>query len=99
MLAKKFGFGIGIAIILPMMIYYGVSTFTPRVRWEDYRVDNEYRLYQQNVSEEEKEQIREQQKRLEKKRRAHEKRFETHLFYTAVPLGISAIIVGSLAGV
>lgn len=36
MLAKKFGFGFGIAIILPMMIHYGVSTFTPRPDWKDY---------------------------------------------------------------
>lgn len=36
MLAKKFALGFGIAIILPMVIYYGVSTFSPAPKWNDY---------------------------------------------------------------
>ena len=79
-----------------MMIYYGVSTFSPRVRWEDYRVRENYRLHDEKISAEEKARIRQEQRELDERRRHHEKRFETHLFYTAVPLGITAIIIGSL---
>jgi hypothetical protein len=34
--AKKIALGFGIAIVLPMLIHYGVATFYPEPRPEDY---------------------------------------------------------------
>lgn len=98
MLAKKFAIGFGIAVILPCMVYYGVSTFSPKVKWQDYRVEDYHERYK-DATKEGKEQLREERKNLEEKKRKHRKRFETHLFYVAVPTGIVAIILGSIIAV
>jgi uncharacterized membrane protein len=36
MIAKKIALAFGIALVLPMMLHYGVSTFVPKPKWEDY---------------------------------------------------------------
>ncbi len=45
MLAKKFALAFGIAVLLPFLVYYGVSTFSPPPKhdWTCYRqyvIDN-----------------------------------------------------------
>ena len=95
MLAKKFGFGFGIAIILPMLIHYGVSTFTPSPKWEDYNDANYYTKYQQ-AAPGEKKQLESQHNKKYESYRSHRKVFERNLFYVAAPLGIIAIVMGSL---
>ena len=59
MLAKKFGFGFGIAVILPIMIHYGVSTFTPEPKWNDY-YDTGYYMKYEKATPEEKRQLEEE---------------------------------------
>ena len=98
MLAKKFAIGIGIAIIFPMMIHYGVSTFSPQPRWEKYQIINYYERYKE-ASPQEKRQMEEEKTRLDNLRREKEKQFETHLFFVAVPLGIIAIIAGAFLSI
>jgi len=97
MLAKKFGFGFGIAIILPMLIHYGVSTFTPSPKWSDYYT-SDYRAYETATPEEKKALQKEDRKRQEKYRQQR-KVFERNLFFVAAPLGIVAIVIGSLLAV
>ena len=98
MLAKKFAFGFGIAIILPMLVHYGVSTFVPQPKWEDYSMRNEYSR-EQNASPEEKIKLAQERDRLEVMRKVAEKNFETHLFIVAVPVGLAAIIIGTWSGI
>ena len=98
MLAKKIALGFGIAIIFPVMIHYGVSTFVPSPKWQDYYNPNEYRMMN-NAKPEEKAKIEEQRIQREKDRRQAEKRFQRVLFAVSVPLGIIAIIVGSIMAV
>ena len=52
MLAKKFALGFGIAIILPMLVHYGVSTFSPAPQWQDRYKNYSYQKYQNATSEE-----------------------------------------------
>ena len=100
MLAKKFGFGFGIAVILPMLIHYGVSTFSPSPKWEDYYSGNYYNYnYKQNPTDEERKKLQEEQQQHEKKYKAARKSFERHLFFVATPIGIAAIIMGSIVAV
>ena len=94
MLAKKFALGFGIAIILPMMIHYGVSTFSSQPKWRDYQVKNYYERHR-NASPEEKRQLEAEKERLDNQRKKEENRFQKHLFFVAVPLGILAIILGA----
>jgi uncharacterized membrane protein YkgB len=95
MLAKKFALGFGIAVIFPVMIHYGVSTFVPAPKWQDY-----YQTYSYQEEKEatpvEKAKIREQRKQSEEQRKMQEKRFQKALFLVTVPLGIATIIIGSL---
>lgn len=94
MLAKKIALGFGIAIVFPMMIHYGVSTFSPQPRWGDYRVENYYERHKRASSEEQK-RLEVEKNRLEEQRRAAEHRFERHLFFVAIPLGVIAIVTGA----
>lgn len=99
MLAKKFALGFGIAVILPLLVHYGVSTFSPRPKWEDYRSElYDYQKYQQ-ATPEEKARIDQERKAHQEKRRKDEKRFARHLFFAATPVGIFAIVFGSLTPV
>lgn len=95
MLAKKFALGFGIAVIFPFMVHYGVRTFSPEPRWEDFQIQNYYARYQA-ASQEEKQRLEDAQNQLQKKHREAEKAFQKHLFFVAAPVGILAIILGAL---
>ncbi len=92
MLAKKIALGIGLAIIFPMMIHYGVSTFCPAPKWSDYTVQGQF---DPQATPEQKQQRQAEQKQKQDLRKAAEKRFQQHLFVVAVPLGLTAIIIGA----
>jgi len=98
MLAKKFGFGFGIAILLPMVIHYGVSTFSPQPKWRDYH-DNGYYNNYKDATPEEKKALEEKRRKIDNEFRAKQKTFERRLFYVAAPTGIAAIAIGSLLSV
>lgn len=98
MLAKKFGFGFGIAVLLPMLVHYGVSTFSPQPKWQDYYGSGYYHDYQESDPEKKKG-LQLEQKKKDESFRSQRKVFERHLFYVAIPVGIIAIIIGSLLAV
>jgi len=89
MLAKKIALGFGLAIIFPMMIHYGVSTFTPEPKFESYAKQDEFN----------KRATPEEKKQKEEARESAQKRFEKHLYCVAVPLGLAAILVGAFSRV
>lgn len=84
MIAKKFALAFGIAVVLPAMIHYGVGTFFPEPRWQDYMASP---LIEHNST---------AYAVKEAERRAAERYFEKHLFAVAVPLGLIAIVAGAL---
>jgi hypothetical protein len=98
MLAKKIALGFGIAIIFPMIIHYGVSTFSPEPKWKDYQVEN-YREKHERATPDEQKKMEAEQNQLDKKMEVASKRFSKHLFLVAVPVGILAIIVGALLSI
>ena len=95
MLAKKFGFGFGIAIILPMLVHYGVSTFSPSPKWQDHYSSYHYSEYQE-ATPEQKKILQDQDRKKEETYQYQRKTFERHLFYVATPVGIAAIVIGSV---
>lgn len=99
MLAKKFALGFGIAVILPMLVHYGVSTFTPMPRWQDYYGYGGYYAQDNNATPEQKAKLQDERKKKEEAYRNSEKRFQQHLFFVAVPVGIAAIIIGALSSI
>jgi hypothetical protein len=98
MLAKKFALGFGIAIILPMLVHYGVSTFSPRPKWRDYYEAGYYQRIP-NASPEEKAKLEQERKKRDDEFRNAQKRFQRYLFFAAVPIGIISIITGSITQV
>ncbi len=94
MLAKKFGFGFGVAIILPMLVHYGVSMFSPVPKWENYYTSNYYQY--ENATPEEKKKLQIEDKKHQDQYNQHRKVFERNLFYVATPIGITAIVIGSM---
>lgn len=98
MLAKKFALGFGIAIILPMLVHYGVSTFSPRPNWRNF-YNSDYYQRVRDASPEEKTRLENERKEQQKKIEEASGRFQRHLFFVAVPVGIIAIIIGALISV
>jgi hypothetical protein len=98
MLAKKIALGFGIAIILPMMIHYGVSTFSPAPKWQDRNDTYSYQRYDK-ATPEERAQIDKERKEQDKIWREKQKTFQRNLFFIAVPVGIASIIVGAIISI
>lgn len=96
MLAKKFALGFGVAIILPMLVHYGVSTFSPAPKWRDRYEHGNYQQYK-NATPEEKARLDRERDAREERWRNQQKTFQRHLFFVAVPLGIAAIIIGAVS--
>ncbi len=94
MLAKKFALGFGIAIIFPMMLYYGVSSFSPPPEWKDYQVENYDERHDRAGIEEQKELETESLAQADRFRE-HARHFQKHLFFVTVPMGIFAILAGT----
>ncbi len=95
MLAKKFALGFGIAIILPMLVHYGVSTFSPAPKWEERYSRYSYQQYQ-NASPAEKAKIDQERQQKEDIWKQKQKVFQRNLFLVAVPVGIASIIIGAV---
>ena len=92
MLAKKIALGFGIAVVFPMLIHFGVSTFVHSPKWENYQVPG---VFDPSASREEKAQRQAEQQKKQEEYRAAEKYFQKHLFAVAVPLGLVALLVGA----
>ena len=89
MLAKKIALGFGLAIIFPMMIHYGVSTFSLEPKFESYAKQEEF-----NKTATPQEKIQKVEAR-----ESAQKQFEKHLYMVAVPLGLVAILIGAFSRV
>ncbi len=98
MLAKKIILGFGIAALLPLMVFYGVSTFSPRPQYRDYQIEN-YHEKHERASAEEQIELEEEKSRLEQQRRDDRKKFERNVFFVAVPVGIIALVAGSIIAI
>lgn len=96
MLARQIVVGFEIALIFPLMIYYGVATFHPAPKWNDY-VTNKPPLPATATAEERNE--RAERNRLQGERfREAARSFGRAVLMVAAPLGLIAIILGSLIG-
>jgi len=92
MIAKKIALGFGIAVVFPMLVHYGVSTFVHSPHWDAYQVHG---VFDPSAPPQEKAQWQTEQQQKQKDYRAAEKHFQQHLFAVAVPLGLVALLVGA----
>ncbi len=94
MLAKKFALGFGIAVIFPLMLYFGISSVSPPPDWQDYMVEDFQERHDRADLEEQK-QLEAERFEQGERHREHLRHFQKHLFFVTVPAGIIAIIVGT----
>jgi hypothetical protein len=99
MLARQIAIGFGIAIIFPLLVYYGVATIYPPPK-RDF-ASAQMILPSNSTPEERQKYMDEQRKRQEEQQRLNEayniaaKDFARHLVSISTPLGIAAILVGA----
>jgi hypothetical protein len=93
MLAKRIAFGFGIALIFPVLLHYGVRTFSPPPNKSEFRIENYSKLYK-DASLKEKENLFNKRNKLNFELKSYKNLFNKHLFFITVPFGILAIISG-----
>jgi hypothetical protein len=91
MLARQIAIGFGIAIIFPLLVFYGVSTFHPAPKTQDF-----YRTScPPGASAEERKQCTEKHRLEREAYQAAAKEFGRRLVFVATPLGVAAIFIGA----
>jgi hypothetical protein len=99
MLARQIAIGFGIAVIFPLLVYYGVATLYSPPKLPRYI---SALILPPNPTPEERQHYMEQQRAEQQERQkqyevyeAAAKEFARHLIYFAAPLGICAIVFGA----
>ena len=97
MLAKKFALGFGIAVLFPLSVHYGVKMFDPEPNWREMMKESETQsLTYLTASPEAQAKIQEQRSKLADTKTEYDMRFYRRLFFVATPLGVLAVILGTL---
>jgi hypothetical protein len=91
MLARQFAIGFGIAVIFPLLIYYGVSTVHPAPKWSDY---NKITAGLSRATEDERKEYERKRQMAEEAYGAAVQQFSRVLVIVSTPLGVAAILIG-----
>jgi len=97
MLARQIAIGFGIAIIFPLLIHYGVSTFFPPPKHQ-LMVTATVAAVPANASPEERQANEAQRRHRQEQQAAYEtaaKEFARVLVIVATPLGVAAMLIGA----
>jgi hypothetical protein len=89
MLARQIAIGFGIAVIFPLLVYYGVATFHAPPKLAVVAA------LAPNPTPEERKEYQQQLRQAQEAFRADAKTFARLLVQIATPLGIAAILVGA----
>lgn len=98
MLARKIILGFGFAIVLPMLVHFGIEIFSPAPDWSKYQVENYYERHKR-ASEEEQIRLEAERKDLQDKHEAARKKWSQIHFFLGVPIGIALTLLGSFVRV
>lgn len=98
MIFKQFAVGIGIAVLLPLFVYYGAALLSPPANRSGSN-DDIYIKQQNAKTPAEKKKIGAEIHRREKEQDAADRRNQQMEFYVAYPVGILAIIAGAFLSV
>jgi hypothetical protein len=93
MLARQIAIGLGIAVIFPLLVFYGVSTFHPAPKSENYF--QALPPLPANATTEQRTERFEKERAQREAFRAASKEFSRILVIVATPLGVAAILVGA----
>ena len=92
---KLFAVSFGIAILVPIIVYNGARTFSPSTDWTDYKKNFSQRMNEATTTEE-KGKVRQEYGNYEQRWKEGKKRFQRNLFFSAIPVGIGAVIAGAI---
>ena len=92
MLARQIAIGFGIAIIFPLLVYYGVATFHPGPKVQSLIATNPPPY---NAPAEERKEYNDQQRQRQEAYTAAAREFARVLIIVSAPLGLVAILVGA----
>ena len=93
MLAQKIILGFGFAVVLPLLVHYGIEAFHPSVPTPEVR---RLRQREEQSTGDEKVQLRDQRKRMEAELRTQERASSRLHFFVGAPIGVAVTVVGSL---
>ncbi len=96
MIGRQIAIGFGIAIVIPLLIFYGVSSFSPPPKFEDYVT---VVPFNPNATAQERQASVEKQRAEQKNFNDAKSRFASRLFYASAPLGYLAILIGGFMAV
>ena len=97
MLARQIAIGFGIAVIFPLLVYYGVATFYPPPNRADYFA--ELVSPGPSASAEERKEYSDRQRKAASDYNAAAKTFSRVLVLVATPLGVAAILIGAFLSI
>lgn len=95
MLARQIVVGFGIAAIFPWLIYYGLSTFYPPPKTQDFYGSAPYQPLPPTATAEERKTFAAEQARKREAFSAAANAFARVLFTISTALGVAAILVGA----
>jgi hypothetical protein len=96
MIGRQIAIGFGIAIVIPLLIFYGVSTFSPPPKFQDYYT---VAPFNQNATAQEREANLQKQKAGQAAFNDARSKFSSRLFFVSAPLGYAAILAGGFMAV
>src|SRR5947199_64029 len=90
MLAQKIILGFGFAVVLPLLVHYGIEAFHPSVPTpESYDEVRRLRQREEQSTGDEKVQLRDQRKRMEAELRTQERASSRLHFFVGAPIGVA----------
>jgi hypothetical protein len=98
MLARQIAIGFGIAVIFPLLVYYGVATFYPPPNRADY-FSFPAVPPGPSASAEEREEYADRQRKRQDDYNAAARAFSRVLVLVATPLGVAAILIGAFLSI
>lgn len=99
MLARQIAVGFGIAVIFPLLVYYGVATFYPPPNQQTATVNVSLGPPGPSSSAEERKEYAERQRKAQDDYKAAARAFSRVLVVVATPLGVAAILTGAFLSI
>jgi len=95
MIFKQFAVGIGIAVLLPLFVYYGASLLSPPGNWSELYSTNYYQKKENAKTPAEKKKIEKEEQQRREALNAQDLKHQRMVFFVAYPVGLAAIIGGA----
>ncbi len=96
MLARKLILGFGFAVLMPMLIHYGIDVFAPSSNDHEYHQEvSHLREAERDATGSEKARLRGQREQLEARHTTQSNETQRVHFFVGAPLGIIVTLLGS----